>query len=424
MPSPRKRRLKRAVGAVMGPTGSLRGDDGRVRAHVNAGFVRNLVKANGAQDSVRGSAPFADGGRIRANAKIESGVIATLDQMDMFATLSLTSDTLIATNFLELTDTSGVTIRLVLVDSSAADGGEAEDPAAKLVNLTDADGDDGGELALGSDGDEILDNGASFSPKRFQILTHGGEVARTGLQLCEAITREIEALRTAGETALLTGAATDPGGGEGVIHLAQPVAGPAGNLEVSHTADVFVGQGQFGGGASAAEALHFFGESAAGNVADPITAQHGVLWVQNPRHAISGLLADGNLGAMVVDPIVPARIDANNPGAEAGGGTDRLHIRLICVDAIAEAGTVGAAAATVSDIDAIGISDTQPVADANQDIAMVQYVQAGNTTLSVDPAAVAGMVAAHAGGTELAADFFPSDTCGIILHWYLEPVDA
>jgi len=97
---------------------------------------------------------------------------------------------------------------------------------------------------------------------------------------------------------------------------------------------------------------------------------------------------------------------------------------LICVDAIAEAGTVGAAAATVSDIDAIGISDTQPVADANQDIAMVQYVQAGNTTLSVDPAAVAGMVAAHAGGTELAADFFPSDTCGIILHWYLEPVDA
>lgn len=426
MPSPRKRRLKRAVGAVMGPTGSLKdASTNRVRAHIDDAFIRNLVKANGAQ-SLRGSALFADdanGAPISREVVIENGIIATLDQMDTFATLSLTSAELVATNFLELTDTSGVTIRLVLVDSSDADGGVAQDPDAKLVDLTDADGaEGGGQLALGSDGDEILDNGASFSPKRFQILTHGGQVARTGFQLCEAITREINALRTAGETALLTGAAAAAAGGEGVIHLAQPVAGPAGNLAVTHSADVFVGQGQFGGGASAADALHFFGETAAGNAAAPITAQHGVLWVQNPRHAISGLIGDANLAAMVINPEIAARI-----GNVDGGATDRLHMRLICVDAIANAGTVGAAAAIVPDIAAIGISDTQPAADVNQDIDMVQYIQAGNTTLTVDPVELsAALAAAHAAndGSEITVDFFPSDVSGIILHWYLEPVDA
>ena len=429
MPSPRKRRLKRAVGAVMGPTGSLKdASTNRVRAHIDDAFIRNLVKANGAQ-SLRGSALFADdanGAPISREIVIENGIIATLDQMDTFATLSLTSDTLVATNFLELTDTSGVAIRLVLVDSSDADGGAAQNADAKLEGLTDGVGE--AQVALGSDGDEILDNGASFSPKRFQIFTHGPiGGARTGFQLCEAITREIDALRAAGETGILTADAAAAGGGEGTIHLAQPVAGPAGNLAVTHTADVFVGQGQFGGGARAADALHFFGETAAGNAATPITAQHGVLWVQNPRHAISGLIGDANLQAMVVDPTVPARIDPANPGAEAGQATDRLHMRLICVDAIANAGTVGAAAAIVPDIAAIGISDTQPAANVNQDIDMVQYVQAGSTTLTVDPVELsAALAAAHAAndGSEITVDFFPSDVSGIILHWYLEPADA
>ena len=149
---------------------------------------------------------------------------------------------------------------------------------------------------------------------------------------------------------------------------------------------------------------------------------------RNPRHAISGLIGDANLAAMVVDPTVPARIDPLNPGAEDGEATDRLHMRLICVDAIAQNGTVGAAAGgTVSDIAAIGISDTQPSADGNQDIDMVQYVQAGNTTLTVDPAELsAALRVAHAAndGSELTVDFFPSDVSGIILHWYLEPADA
>ena len=381
MPSPRKRRLKRAQGSIMGTTMT----DAQ---KVDKGFVRNLVKAH-AYRSGRGAASFVDG-ESPSSSIVRGGLISDMSDLDMYANAQLHYGACPAAgSFIDLTDGDGLTERFVFMAAAA-----------------------------GATGVEIVDGaGDSFSPRRYRVTRDGaggGEETITAL-LVEAVKRlQIDFHHI-------------PGGDDnaGTVDMQQKVAGTAGNVAIAHgdlagaeedgavddNSAAFVGgttSASFGGGCSAMDAKHYFSTDHLLD-AGAITVTHGVLWVQNPHYAASALADDDaklkGIGGM------PAGNDGNVLIDIAGANAnDRLHIKAKAVGVALDAHIH----ATANVLNAALPNMVANLEQAGGNVALGQIVIDGN----------AGVITISTALPEVAKtfDFFPADIAGCVVHWFLEPI--
>ena len=380
MPSPRKRRLKRAAGVTLGKGHKITKAQGADKQ-----FIRSLVSLNGAKDEVRGSAPFKDGHKpAGGDFEVLSGLVHMTSDLDMQATCKITITNALAE------DDDHITLE------------DAEGTVVKILTKDAAEGVD--------DGDEILDNeGKSLSPRTFvlEATTDKANDATALTALINAMDIKIHAAVDAND--------------DDVIHLAQEIAGSAGNKGVTAVGDIDLDANVtgFGGGCRARDAKHYLAEEnpKLANNSGTLTSSHGVMWIENPRHGLSGLVnLNGANDNVAIDPGI-------NDGAEgalvSGQAADRLHYKIIMKGgAIANAATIDSAAAIING-DHPGFADAavDAVAAAGA-IAMMQKVIAGNTSLAIAPAAPAG------GADEKDEDFLPSKDSGMIVHWFLERISA
>ena len=377
MPSPRKRRLKRAAGVTLGKGNKITKAQGADKQ-----FIRSLVSLNGAK-SRRAGAPFVHGQKpADGDFAVLSELIKSTVELDMQATCKLTIANPLAEDddHVTLEDASGTVVKIL-----------AKDPAEGV-----------------EDGDEILDlEGKSLSPRTF-VLEVTGNAANDASALA-AIINGLDIKIHADAAAA-------------VVHLAQETPGPGGNKAIAVVGDIDLDANVtgFGGGCSAKDALHYFAEDAprgAAPFAGTLTSSHGVMWLENPRHGLNGLVdlsgADDNVA---IDPGI-------NDGAEgalvSGQAADRLHYKIIMKGgAIANAATIdGAAGLENGEHPGFATAAADAVAAAGA-IAMMQKVIAGDTSLAIVPAAPAG------GADEKDEDFLPSKDSGMIVHWFLERISA
>lgn len=380
MPSPRKRRLKRAAGVVLGKGHKITKAQGADKQ-----FIRSLVSLNGAKDEVRGSAPFKDGHKpAGGDFEVLSGLVHMSSDLDMQATCKIT-----ITNAL-VEDDDHITLE------------DAEGTVVKILTKTAAEGVE--------DGDEILDNeGKSLSPRTFIIeaTTDKTDDAAALEALINAMDIKIHAAVDAVD--------------DTVIHLAQEIAGPAGNKAVSAVGDIDLDANVtgFGGGCRARDAKHYLAEENP-KLADnsgTIESSHGVMWIENPRHGLNGLVdLSGANDNIAIDPGIN---DGLNGALVSGQAADRLHYKIIMKGgAIVDTGTVDAGAGLVSGAHpGFATAAADAVADAGV-ITLMQKVVAGDTSLAIDPAAPA------AGNDEKDEDFLPSKDGGLVVHWFLERISA
>ena len=389
MPSPRKRRLKRAAGVTLGKGHKITKAQGADKQ-----FIRSLVSLNGAK-SRRAGAPFVHGQKpADGDFAVLSELIKTTAELDMQATcrLALSAALTADDDHITLEDASGTKIKILAV-------AEAEGVV---------------------EGAEVLDNeGKSLVPKT--IIAIVPQVAENAIASAERL------LDIINNSELKIHAAQD-NNVEADIHLAQEIAGPAGNKDVVLSAagsisfvdvagDADAARTGFTGGVSAKDALHYFAEDApqgAGAAfAGQINAQHGVLWLENPRHGLNGLV---DLSAAAKNVRVVAKIPDGALGAlEAGAAADRLHLKYVMKGgAIANAALPHEAADPLNAAHPGFVSEGAPGAAAEGAIALSQKIIAGDKIILVDPAAPA------AGNNEKDEDFLPSKDSGMIVHWYLE----
>jgi len=379
MPSPRKRRLKRAAGVVLGKGNKITKTQGADKQ-----FIRSLVSLNGAK-SRRAGAPFVHGNQPAVgDFEVLSGLIKSTIELDMQATCSLALDNPLAA------DDDHVTL---------------EDAEGTIVKILAQNPDNPDVL---SDGAEILDeNGKSLSPRTFLL-----EVTGVAADDATALAVIINGLDIK----------IDAKADDAAVHLAQEIAGSAGNKAITVAGDITMAANVtgFGGGCSAKDALHYFAEDAPMGE-DPflgtLTSSHGVMWLENPRHGLNGLVdLSGAADNIAIDPGI-------NDGLEGahvtGQAADRLHYKIIMKGgAIADAATIDSAGAILNG-DHPGFADAaaNAVAAAGA-IPMMQKVVAGNTSLAIVPAAPG------AGNNEKDEDFLPSADSGMIVHWFLERIAA
>ena len=390
MPSPRKRRLKRAAGVVMGHGHKITKTQGRDKQ-----FIRSLVSLNGAK-SARSGAKFLHGKKpANGDFMVESKLIQDTSLLDMQATcrLALSAALTADDDHITLEDADGTKIKFLAV-------AEAEGVV---------------------EGAEVLDNaGKSLVPKTIIVVVPqvAEDAAGSAARLAGVIN----------DSELKIDAQVDAND-DADIHLAQEIAGPAGNKTITLpdpavaitfvdvAGDADAARTGFTGGVSAKDALHYFAEDApqgaGGAFAGQINAQHGVLWLENPRHGLNGLV---DLNAAAKNVRVVAKIPDGAQGAlEAGAAADRLHLKYVMKGgAIADAALPHAAANPANGEHPGFVTEIAPGAAAAGAIPLSQKIIAGDTLILVVPAAPA------AGNNEKDEDFLPSKDSGMIVHWYLE----
>ena len=378
MPSPRKRRLKRAAGAILGKGHKITAAQG-----ADAQFIRSLVDLNGARNP-RSVAHFANGKKPAGEFLVKSGLISSTSELDMQATCRIAlADILAEGDTILLEDGHGLKAKIVVAAADAA----------------------------GADGDEILDAGKSKSPREFQLkLT---EAAGTDSDAIIALVNAADSLGGLKVHAAAVDGDVDD------VHLAQLVAGNSGNTTVTIVAAdialVPAGVEGFRGGAQARDALHFYAEDnpKTANNSGTITASHGVLWLENPRHGLNGLVdLSGVNDAARIEPKLP---DGLNGALVVGDADDLLFYKVIMKGGAIANGATCDGAAPIKNGDHPGMADAaaDAVAAAGA-ITLMQKAVLGNVLLG------AAAAAPDAGHNEKDEDFLPNKDSGLVLHWYLE----
>jgi len=381
MPSPRKRRLKRAIAGAIGA------DDLSTVQKADAHFIEQLVMMHQYAEGKSG-APFVHGGAIKSIAPV-SGLISDLSDLSMNATAKVMYDANPgAGEFIQFTDGEGLTEMFVFL---AAGGG--------------------------ANGSEILTaEGKSHSPKRYKLDIGGnGDATITALA--------VELVKRLKISASYQGGA---GNHAGELDLMQEIAGTVGNTSIvdgnlvgnvgtgaieDNAADFLDDAGgnpgvkthaAFGGGCSVMDATckHYYANSSTGG---NLTAAHGCLWLQNPMFTASALADDdaklpgiGTLGNVTIDP-----------AGTANG--DRIHVKAVASGVSLQADLVAAAKTTINA--AVHANMVASLAQGGGNVALGQVVVAHNETvvMNTGQASVANT-----------ADFLPHTALGCVIHWRLE----
>ena len=422
MPSPRKRRLRRAIASVLHRDGHKLHE--LSDSQKDAQFITSLVNASDAKllPHEGGRAYFSGGqatehgedkelmpasGSRKINKDVRvSGMGADIvwaSDMDLQATAAIgIEDVWAADDAIELKDGLGRTIKMVVV----ADGAEA--PA---------------------NGAEILDAGKSKSPQEYALLLEGGDDEQDIASKLKIIIEDQLDMEVA---------ADDDGDGTATVSLCQSRAGASGNTAITLTlANDGVAEKDpheaFTGGASVLDAQHYLAEDCpqaaegAGHANDQsrhegdIIVSHGLVWLDNPHHSRkAALTAQGANSALTPVGILPGAFDGLNGAWQAGQAGDRLHFKVLSVggalDASKSLDNVNAAGAGAAPLniaftgfaDAAGASGS----DAQGNTAKVQKLVAGNTRLMMSPADV--------GNIDKDGDLFADKSaCGALIHWML-----
>ena len=376
MPSPRKRRVRRAQGAIMGTQKMS------AAQKADAHFVEQLVRLFTFQ---RGSAeqPFVDGGNIKS-IKPTSGLIASLSDLDMFATQKIPVTAQPAAHgFIQLKDATGA--------------------EASFVFKANAD--------QGATGSVVAD----VTPTRYRVVK-GADGEATWAQFKIAVEAKLDIAVHFEDT----GAADD---NAGTIHLQQKKAGVAGNTSIVHgdyaAEDSAAKSGgsvlegatipaKLGGGCSVLDATckHYYHQAHQGGAA--ITSHHGCVWVENPLVTASSLPDDLAAGLAIYQGLGEAGDVSIDPAA--GQAADRLHIKAVA-SGVALNSHIGVASVIHSTLPGIAANLNQ----AGGNVALGQTVNAGNQSISIstDVADVA-----------TTGDFLPHTAKGCVVHFYFEDLTA